>query len=111
MSHIEDEQKWQKWGGRTTTCQVISGRLTMGGGRPATLGFGPLTTWNGPLTTSLATSIRCANKHKKVKIQPYKRASNISKGHNVPGQGLVMSKIRGEQHATNWSKTRGRPTT
>ncbi|WVZ84882.1 hypothetical protein U9M48_031854 [Paspalum notatum var. saurae] len=64
----------------------------MGGGRPATLqqGFGPLTTWNDPLTTSLATSsIRCANKHKKVKIQPYKRASNISKGHNVPGQGLA----------------------
>ena len=36
-----------------------------------------------------------SNKHKMVKIQPYNSASNISKGHNVPGQGLVMSRIRG----------------
>jgi len=51
-----------------------------------------------------------SNKHKMVKIQPYNRASNVSEGHKVLGRGLVMSRIRGKQHATNRRQTHGRPT-
>ena len=75
-------------------------------------GFRPLTVWSGSPTTSPVTfPMLHANKHKMVKIQPHMRASNISKGIHMSGRGLLTSRIREEQHATNLGKTRGRPTT
>ena len=60
------------------------------------------------LSRSTSSSLLHAKKHKAMSIQPLYRAAKESKGRK---NGSVMSLIQGKSHATNYSRTRGHPTT